>query len=32
LEENYHKGVVVTVNTKKNKKHETELTYASVTE
>jgi ATP-dependent Clp protease ATP-binding subunit ClpC len=32
LEDNYHKGVVVTVNAKKNKKHETELTYASTTE
>jgi ATP-dependent Clp protease ATP-binding subunit ClpC len=32
LEENYHKGDVVTVNAKKNKKHQTELTYASVTE
>jgi ATP-dependent Clp protease ATP-binding subunit ClpC len=32
LEENYHKGDVVTVNAKRNKMHETELTYASVTE
>jgi 3,4-dihydroxy-2-butanone 4-phosphate synthase len=32
LEENYHKGDVVTVNTKKNREHETELIYASATE
>jgi uncharacterized protein YdaT len=32
LEENYHKGDVVTVNTKKTKEHKTELIYASVTE
>lgn len=29
LEENYHTGDVVTVNTKKNKERETELTYAA---
>jgi ATP-dependent Clp protease ATP-binding subunit ClpC len=32
LEENYHTGDVVTVNTKKTKDHETELTYAAALE
>jgi ATP-dependent Clp protease ATP-binding subunit ClpC len=32
LEENYHTGDVVTVNTKKNKERETELTYAAALE
>jgi ATP-dependent Clp protease ATP-binding subunit ClpA len=32
LEDNYHTGDVVTVNTKKNKERETELTYAAAIE